>query len=238
MLRELSGSITHARTRGQINQQIWECERLNGRRAQFFSQSGQDAFLDEKVFKGKRKGVFVEIGGYDGITGSNCLFFELIRGWSGLLIEPSPTYFARASEFRRATCLQCALADKEGEAEFMDVTEGFSQMGGLTATYDPKLRETVEANPRHKGDLITVKTRSLSQILDQQFLKGVDYISLDVEGGEMAVLSSFPFEKYDVTAWTIENNAASMEIPELMRAKGYQRIEALGVDDVYVKDTD
>jgi FkbM family methyltransferase len=235
MLRDLSGTITHARTRGQINQQIWECERLNGRRVQYFSQSGQDAFLDEKVFKGKRKGVFVEIGGYDGITGSNCLFFELIRGWSGLLIEPSPTFFARAQEFRRATCLQCAIAGREGEAEFLDVTEGFSQMGGLTATYDAKLRETVEANPRHQGDLITVKTRTLEKVLDQHFLKGIDYISLDVEGGEMAVLSAFPFEKYDITAWTIENNDAKMQIPQLMRDKGYNRIEALGVDDVYVK---
>ena len=99
LLRQLSGKIVHARTRGQINQQIWECERLSGQRDQFFSQAGQDAYLDERVFKGKRDGVFVEIGGYDGVTGSNCLFFELIRGWTGLLIEPSPTYFAKAASF-------------------------------------------------------------------------------------------------------------------------------------------
>ena len=236
LLRELSGTVAHARTRGQINQQIWECERLNGRRAHFFSQSGQDAYLDEHVFKGKRGGVFVEIGGYDGITGSNCLFFELMRGWSGLLIEPSPTYFARAAEFRRATCLQLALSDSEGEAEFMDVLEGYSQMGGLTGTYDAKIRETVEANPHHKGELITVKTRRLPQLLDQNFLTAVDYISLDVEGGEMAVLADFPFETYDVTAWTVENNTGSTQIPALMRDKGYSRVEALGVDDVYVKE--
>ena len=236
LLRQLSGKIAHARTRGQINQQIWECEKLNGRRDMFFSQAGQDAFLDEKVFKGKRDGTFVEIGGYDGITGSNCLFFELLRGWKGLLIEPSPTFFAKASAFRKATCLQVALSDQDGEAEFMDVQEGYSQMSGLTATYDPKLRETVESDPRHKGELITVKTRTLPDLLDQNFLREVDYVSLDVEGGEMAVLSSFPFDRIKVTAWTIENNTGSTDIPAFMRDKGYKRVEALGVDDVYVLD--
>ena len=51
----------------------------------------------------------------------------------------------------------------------------------------------------------------------------------------MSVLSSFPFEKYDITAWTIENNTSDSEVPQLMTSKGYQRIEAIGVDDVYVK---
>ena len=149
-------------------------------------------------------------------------------------LPPSPMFFEQAASFRRATCLQLAVADEEGEAEFLEVQEGYSQMSGLTASYDEKLRETVEANPNHKGELIRVKTRTLPQILDQHFLKEIDYISLDVEGGEMAVLSSFPFDRYKVRAWTIENNTASAEIPKLMREKGYKLVEALGVDDVYV----
>lgn len=237
LLRGLSAKISHARTRGQINQQIWECERLNGRRQQFFSQAGQDAYLEEHIFRGKRDGVFVEVGGYDGITGSNCLFFELMRGWKGLLIEPSPTFFKQAAAFRRATCLQVAVAGAEGEAEFMDVQEGFSQMSGLTASYDPKLREAVEADPRHKGALIRVKTQPLARILGQHFLSEVDYISLDVEGGEMDVLAAFPFDRHRVHAWSIENNTGDTKIPALMRDKGYKRVEALGVDDIYVLGT-
>jgi len=236
LLRQLSGAITHARTRGQINHHIWECERLAGKRDRYFSQSGQDSYLDQRVFQGKTGGVFVEIGGYDGITGSNCLFFELLRGWTGLLVEPSPTYFRQAAAFRRATCLQLAVADRDGEAEFLEVQEGFTQMSGLTESYDAALRDKVEADPRHRGEVIRVKTRTLPRILDQHFLREIDYISLDVEGGELAVLSAFPFERYRVTAWTVENNIASRAVPDLMRDKGYRRVEALGVDDVYVLD--
>ena len=151
-----------------------------------------------------------------------------------MLIEPSPTYFAKAQSFRKATCLQLAVADEEGTAEFLEVQEGYSQMSGLTATYNEKIRETVENDPRHKGELIQVKTRTLPAILNTQFLTDIDFISLDVEGGELAVLSTFPFEKYHVHAWTIENNTANREIPALMNQKGYDRVEALGVDDIYV----
>ena len=51
----------------------------------------------------------------------------------------------------------------------------------------------------------------------------------------MAILSAFPFDRYRITAWTIENNQGGTEIPELMQARGYRRIEALGVDDVYLR---
>lgn len=237
LLGTILPTVTDARARGEINRRIWEAERLAGDRQQFFSQAGQDAWLDRRVFRGRRAGTFVEIGGYDGITGSNCLFFELIRGWSGLLVEPSPTFHARAAGLRRVPCLQLAVAAGEGEAEFLEVREGFSQMSGLTASYDPGLRATVEADPRHRGELIRVPTRPLAAILDEHGLAEIDYVSLDVEGGELAILRAFPFERFRITAWTIENNTATRDIPALMLDKGYLRVEAIGVDDVYVLDS-
>ena len=50
-------------------------------------------------------GVFADVGGYDGVTGSNTLFFEQRRGWSGLLVEPSPANLAAARAVRRCPCL-------------------------------------------------------------------------------------------------------------------------------------
>ena len=42
----------------------------------FHSQFGQDKFLDEKVFKGKTGGFFVEVGAHDGVFLSNTFFFD------------------------------------------------------------------------------------------------------------------------------------------------------------------
>ena len=38
----------------------------------------------------KNDGFFVEAGAYDGYTLSNSLFFEVYRGWKGLLVEAHP----------------------------------------------------------------------------------------------------------------------------------------------------
>ena len=238
ILRGLLPKVRNARSRGSINQKIWDCERSLGRTRGFFSQSGQDAWLNANVFRNKHGGVFVEIGGYDGVTGSNCLFFEMMRGWSGLLAEPAPALHTKAELARRCPCLRVAIANTEGEAEFLDIQAGLVQMGGLVESYDAAQRAAVEADPRHKGAVIKVPTRPLANILDEHGMTEIDYISLDVEGGEMDVLSTFPFEKYRITAWTIENNPGTSEVPDLMRAKGYRLAEALGMDDVYLRNAD
>lgn len=235
LLAEVLRHATNPTARGRINRQLWDLQRLGTGRGPYFSQAGQDRFLDASVFGGKRDGTFVEIGGYDGVTGSNCLFFELMRGWTGLLIEPSPAYFTKAAAFRRAECLQLAIAAERGRAEFLDIRQGLTQMSGLTASYDQGLRAQVEADPRHKGALIEVETRTLADLLDERDMGAVDYISLDVEGGEMAVLESFPFERIAVHAWSVENNTDDRAIRALMASKGYRLIEVLDVDEIYVR---
>lgn len=235
LMRQLSGEVRAARARGAIHQHIWDCERAGNRRIEFFSQSGQDAFLDERVFEEKRDGVFVEIGGFDGISGSNCLFFELIRGWSGLLVEPATSPRSRAAEFRRCPCLPMAVAGSTGEGEFMEIDAGLTQMSGLIESYDPEILKKVEADRRHTARRRPVRTRSLAQILDSQYLREVDYISLDIMGAELSALSEFPFADYTIHAWSIDSAVNGQAIFELMRKNGYKRIEALGTDDIYVR---
>ena len=75
--------------RGILRQKIWNCERNFFWNEKFFSQSGQDRILKDYFFKDKKKGFFVEIGAFDGITGSNCFYFENIQAWDGIAVEAS-----------------------------------------------------------------------------------------------------------------------------------------------------
>lgn len=59
----------------------------------FYSQCGEDQFLNENFFKNKMNGVYVELGALDGILYSNTKFFEDTLNWSGVLIEPHPNKF-------------------------------------------------------------------------------------------------------------------------------------------------
>src|SRR5579872_7214202 len=74
----------------------------------FFSRAGQDQFLFDHFFRGRRDGVFVDVGASDGEKFSNSLFFERFLGWSGLCIEPTPAVYAKLAAQRKCRCEQLA----------------------------------------------------------------------------------------------------------------------------------
>lgn len=224
-----------SRRRGEILRRLHEARRrLNPDAYPYTSQAGQDAVVD-RIFDRKRGGTFIDIGGYDGVTGSNTLFLEQRRGWTGVLVEPVPSQRAKAEAVRRCPCLPYAVAAADGEAKFIEVTEGYTQMSGLAASYDPGILGQVRAREAHKEVTTRVETRRLSTILDDAGLDHPDFISLDIEGGEVAVLSDFPFARHQVGVWAIENNTGAPDIPRIMKAAGYDLVEFCGPDEIWRK---
>ena len=61
----------------------------------YYSQCGEDKFLNENFFKGKTNGVYIEMGAVDGLFQSNTKFFEDQLNWTGILIEPQPNSFKK-----------------------------------------------------------------------------------------------------------------------------------------------
>ncbi|WGI20546.1 FkbM family methyltransferase [Amylibacter sp. IMCC11727] len=234
--QELTAKLQSDRTRarGATVRELHSIGPLRGEVAQFFSQAGQDRIVDSALGH-KTGGVFVDVGGYDGVTGSNSLFFEVFRGWSGILVEPAPTQLRKAEAVRRCPCLGYAVAGQAGSLEFMEVTKGYTQMSGFLDSYDPDLLARVRQDSRHEEVVHTLETKTLNDILAAQNIDKVDFLSLDVEGGEMSILSNFDFDAVDVEIWSVENNTQETAIPELMRDNGFDLIEFAGVDDIFRK---
>ena len=220
------------RKRGELNRALHEVRRMRGAGYRYTSQAGQDRVVDAALGQ-KRNGTFVDVGGYDGVTGSNTLFLEVFRGWTGVLIEPVPGNLAAAEAVRRCACLPYAVAATDGEADFVEVTDGYTQMSGLAAEYDPQMLARVREEPRHKERVVQVQTRTLSRLLTDAGIEHPDFVSLDIEGGEISVLGNFPFDRHRVGIWAIENNTASPEIRRIMQAAGYELFEFCGPDELW-----
>ena len=223
-----------SRKRGPIVRRLHEVRRMMQPAYAFSSQAGQDLVVDQ-VMQGKRDGTFVDVGGYDGLTGSNTFFLEAYRGWTGALIEPVASQLAKAETIRRCPCLGHAVAAQEGEADFIEITDGYTQMSGLADTYDKNVLASVRKNKKHKETKLSVKTKTLSGILNDVGIPDPDFISLDIEGGELACLKTFPFEEHKVGIWAIENNTGTPEIKRIMEKNGYDLIEFCGPDEMYFK---
>lgn len=98
-----------SRRRAGIMRRLHEVRQMMGPAYAYTSQAGQDMVVD-RFFKGARGLTFVDVGGYDGVTGSNTLFLEQRKGWTGLLVEPVPAMFEKAQEVRDCPCLPVAVA--------------------------------------------------------------------------------------------------------------------------------
>ncbi|NDV02519.1 FkbM family methyltransferase [Pseudoroseicyclus tamaricis] len=233
-LREAGAALKgeRGRRRGALNRTIHEARGMLEPGYPYRSQAGQDAVVDA-IFGRKQGGTFLDIGGYDGVTGSNTLFLERHRGWRGALVEPVPAQLEKAKAARRCPCLRYAVAAEAGEAEFIEIAEGYTQMSGLSGSYDEGLLRKVRADPRHREAVIRVETRTLSGLLEETGLEHPDFISLDIEGGEVAALAAFPFARHRVGLWAIENNSGTGEIGRIMRAAGYALAEFCGPDEIW-----
>jgi FkbM family methyltransferase len=205
---------------------------------QSFSQHGQDAFVYETFFKSKDgQGYFVDVGAYDGVTFSNSLFFERHLGWSGICIEPLPAAFEKLQGSRTAVCLNCAVADRDGKGEFVDVDmPNFGKMySGLRAEYDQRHVQILNAYMTG-ARLIEVPLRRLADILDENGVRKIDYLSVDTEGGELKILKSIDLKSYDVGVISVENNYKDAAISDHLLGFGYRLIKTFaGFDELYAK---
>lgn len=82
-----------------------------------------------------------------------------------------------------------------------------------------------------------VKQRMLKDILEENHIKEVDFISLDVEGCELQILQGINFHKVKIKCLVIENvNSLEMmyKIRKYLTDRGYWLIARLTSDDVFV----
>lgn len=223
--------------KGKIRQEIWQIEKKLGRYHLYLSQAGQDRFIHQTFFKTKRQGVFVEIGAYNGWVGSNCFFFEKIQNWRGVLVEASPRLLGQIAAIRSGTVVHAAICDRDGTADFIEVSSGFVQMGGLADHYEPGTIARMRNRPDHREAIVSVPTMRLDTLLTAHDIRQVDYCSIDVEGAERAILSDFDFQAFDLSVISLENNAGdeSRSLADILKPAGYRLAAVIGVDEIWAK---
>lgn len=154
---------------------------------------------------GTEPGVFVDCGAHDGVSTSNTLALERDYWWRGLAIEPEPGPYAGLVANRRCVTTQMAVADVPGVVRI--------EPAGVTAPAQP-----------------------LAWLIEQCLpgVEWIDYLSIDVEGAELAVIDGMDFERWPVKLITIEHNSYR-DGPGLKDAI-FARLTALGfkraVEDV------
>jgi hypothetical protein len=234
----------------------------------FFSESGagalgndpwksdqpmaQDRWIVETVFKNRRwPGFFIEAGAADGVGASNSYVLEKVLGWEGICFEPNVAFFDLLRWNRDCLCLPFALSDQDGTVDFIQAGYLGTVRHHVQPIFDAQKREVLDhENFQRDFDgsaAQVVKRRAVTfrSVFERYGVpKIIDYMSLDLEGGEHAALCGFPFDTHTVLAMTIENymKVDNQIVPHhhresvnsILRANGMVSVLSRGVDEFFL----
>ena len=162
------------------------------------SQLYQDIFAAFIVGK-KFDKTFLEFGATDGFNLSNSYMLEKSLGWKGALAEPSPEWHDELKKNRSSSDIitDCIWSESEKELNF------FMSDIGNASTLDAFKESDRLSMPRNtdarikSGKNIYVKTISLNDVMQKNFKgRAPSYISIDTEGSEYQILSTFDFSRF------------------------------------------
>jgi len=200
-----------------------------------YAQHLQDLWaLWETGFKLK-KAYYIEFGALNGKDFSNSYVMEKL-GWDGVVAEPHPSYVDRVKQNRKCYFSTKCVFDKTGETVTFHMVRGRPAMSsiGTHMTQDDKIHLR-ENYVEHDVETITL----VDLLKEASAPKDIDFLSIDTEGSELAILKAFDFDLYNIRLICVEHNDVMREdLYNLLTSKGYIRkfTEISGHDDYYVRE--
>jgi FkbM family methyltransferase len=190
-----------------------------------YAQNNEDAMLN-RIFGRQQVGFYVDVGASHPVEGSvTKLFYD--RGWSGINVEPSSIFDKLAAERPRDVNLRMAVLDWQGVVPFRENTTDL----GMSHVVDD-------------GDFgCTVPCDTLPAIIAKHAVgRPIDFIKIDVEGVESAIVRSTDWRRVRPRVLVIEATKPWSSVlvneawePDLLAA-GYARAYFDGVNCFYVPE--
>lgn len=176
-----------SRTYGDVLTQQ-EYNRLRERYGPDKYSEHEEEWIIRDFFGDRREGTFVDIGANDYRRGSNTYFLEQNLGWSGIAVDPQESFAAGYLEQRpRTRFFPLFVSDTSN-----DQVKLFVSRNSLVASSTPEFTESFGT----KAAEVSVRTITLTDLLDAARITKIDLLSIDVELAEPTVLAGFDINRF------------------------------------------
>lgn len=167
-------------------------------------------------------GYACEVGANDGLFLSNTIDLES-KGWYVLCIEPNPGLREAGAANRLLwRSVACAAEDAEDQPFYAIGAKPWASSSALHLS-PPHIAMASGETTEHR-----VTVRRLDRVLEEAGFPRLDFLSIDVEGGERDVLAGFTIERWKPKALVIESLDDTLPTPE-----GYELIGRVEWDNIY-----
>jgi FkbM family methyltransferase len=193
----------------------WHEDRLPFGTHLSYAQNGEDLVV-ESLFRvlGIDAPTYVDIGAYDPVICSNTYFFYR-KGGRGVLVEPNVDLTPRLKRERPRDVVLTAGVGVDDTAELDFYVLSMPQLN----TFDKARAEKIEADTggqvRH---LRTVKMPllNINRVIADHLGAAPDYLSVDVEGMDLAILKTLDFGRFRPAIVCAEHSPVPSERAELL----------------------
>ena len=164
----------------------------------FYSQQGEDLLIYRNFINLPTKdGIFLELGACDGLLYSNTMFFEKYLGFTGILIEPVKEFYDKLIKNRpNNICYNNAISLNNSDVDIV--------VRGAVSGIKQHMTKTFVGRWHSNSSIRKVKTKTLSNIFQENGIEYIDFFSLDVEGGELDVLETIDWKNISIYLICIE----------------------------------
>jgi hypothetical protein len=161
----------------------------------------------------------------------------LERNWTGILIEPIPSFFQKLlTKKRHVFALNACIGGKLPLVAKFRIASSLSvRLSQMTDNLDKSIKMLNLEN----GGYVYVPCFSLQTVLKALEIENVDYFSLDVEGGEWSVVESLDLTRINIKTFSIEYNwvdESKRKITNHLSSKGYKLTKTDGLDIYFIKN--
>jgi FkbM family methyltransferase len=173
------------------------------------------------AFFNSRTGYFVEVGANDPMLRSQTWHLEA-SGWTGVLIEPQPDLAERLRATRSALVFAAACSSPHNAGSKLPL-----HVAGPLSSLNRKRMAP--------GAVPEVSVRTLDSLLEEADAPvSFDFLSVDVEGHELEVLSGFDIGRWKPRLILLEDHVADLSKHRYLCAAGYRLIRRYENNGWYV----
>lgn len=154
-----------------------------------YTQNLEDYHLS-LAFAGQGSGTYIDVGAGHPIA-DNVSFWFYERGWQGVVVEPQAELIGLYPHLRPRDIAICGLiGHQSGETDFHVV----DRLHGLSTTVEEVARQAMQFGVSYRTMRTPVVT--LARLCEQHRMHDIDFLKIDVEGGEAAVLHGGDWRRY------------------------------------------
>ena len=199
-----------------------------------FSQLGEDGVL-WWLFSSKHNGFYVDIGCHHPYRFSNTAVLHIFNGWRGINVDADARAIEAFQKVRPHDInLCCGVGSDSGLKEITIFEEGAINSFDVCVAQDPMWSHL-------KRETRTVEVRTLSDILSTYMPcdTPIDFLNIDVEGLDFAVLSSNDWLRFKPEVIAVEVHGFDLHAPSesmtfnYMIDLGYRLVSYVGVTCIF-----